>query len=80
MIFLSGIWSKIQGWALAAVAVIGILAGAYLKGRSDQKDTSTSKANQKRLDDISKKREITQNVEKMSPSDLDRDLDRFMRD
>lgn len=80
MIFLSSLWSKIQGWVLAAGAFLAILAGAYLKGQSDQKSKSTAKVNEKRLDDIKTKKEISEDVKKMPDTDLDRSLDRFMRD
>lgn len=80
MIFLTMLWNKFQGWILGMGAVAGLLFGVYLKGRNDQSDATTSKENKKRIKDLETSKEIEDNVTKMPKSDLDRKLDRWMRD
>lgn len=80
MIFLTMLWNKFQGWILGAGAVAGLLLGVYLKGRNDQSDATTSKENKKRIKDLKTSKEIEDNVSKMPRSDLDRKLDRWLRD
>lgn len=80
MIFLTVLWNKFQGWILGAGAVAGLFLGVYLKGRTDQSASTTSKENKKRIEDLETSKEIEDNVTKMPKSDLDRKLDKWMRD
>lgn len=78
MIFL--LWSKFKGWVIGAAAALALLLGAYLKGRSDQKDQNQNKELKDRLTSVKKAKEVSDEVRKKSPSSVDRELDRFMRD
>lgn len=80
MISLLLIWDKIKGWVIAAGAALTIVGAVYLKGRSDQKSTDQNKQLKERLDSVKKSKEVSDEIRKMSPSDVDRELDRFMRD
>lgn len=80
MISLLLIWGKIKGWVVAAGAALAIVGAVYLKGRSDQKSNDQNKELKTRLDSVKKSKEVSDEVRKMSPSDVDRELDRFMRD
>lgn len=80
MIFLLSLWSKFKGWLIGAGVAITLVLGAYLKGRSDQKETLQNKELKDRIKSINQSKEVNDEVRKMSPSDVDRELDRFMRD
>jgi len=80
MIFLAMLWNKFQGWILGMGAVAGLLLGVYLKGRNDQSESTSAKENKKRIKDLETSKEIEDEVTKMPKSDLDRKLDRWMRD
>lgn len=80
MTFLLMLWNKFQGWILGMGAVAGLLLGAYLKGKSDQSKNTTLKESKKRVEDLQTARKIENEVSKMPKSDLDRQLDRWMRD
>lgn len=80
MTFLLTIWNKVQGWVIAASAVLALLIGAYLKGRSDSKAINKTKTLEDQVKSVEKAKEVEDEVRKMSPSDIDRRLDKFMRD
>ena len=74
------LWDKFKGWVISAAALVALFVTVYLKGRSDQKETNQNKVFKERLESVTKAREVSDEVRKMSPSDVDRGLDRFMRD
>lgn len=80
MTFLLMMWNKLQGWLIAAGAVVTLLVGVYLKGRSDAKDKNKTKTLEDRIKSVEKAREVESEVRKMSPADIDNRLDKFMRD
>lgn len=80
MTFLSSLWSRFQGWLIAAGAAVALLVGAYLKGRSDSKAINKTKTLEDRVKSVEKAKEVENEVRKMSPSDIDRRLDKYMRD
>lgn len=73
-------WNKFKGWVIGAVAALALLGGVYLKGRTDQKNTNQNKELKDRLTSIKKSKEVSDEVRKKSPSAVDHELDRFMRD
>ncbi len=77
---LTALWTKFQGWIITAGAFVALLVTAYIKGRSDQKDITSTKETKKRIDDIKQAREIEDEVKKLPRTDLDRRLDKWMRD
>jgi hypothetical protein len=78
--FLLGIWNKLQGWLIAAGAVVALLVGAYIKGRGDAADKAKTKTLEDRVKSVEKAKEVENEIRKMSPSDIDRRLDKYMRD
>lgn len=73
--FLSGIWSRVTGYAVAIGAALAILFAAYSKGASDNK----AKRAEQRLKSIKKAREVENEVDRLGDDALDRELDRWMR-
>lgn len=80
MSVLLALWSQAKGWLIAAASALAIIAAVYVKGRSDQKTVNQNKDLKNRVESIKKAKEVSDEVHKMSPSRLDRELDRFMRD
>lgn len=80
MIFLTSLWSKFYGYILATGAAIGLVVSIYLKGKSDQRASSSATESKKRLENIQKARKINEKVDNMSDADLDARLDKWMRD
>lgn len=74
------LWSKFQGWIIGVGAILAVLAGAYAKGRMDQKTVTSAKTNEKRLEDIKEARKIDEEIKKLPPDQLNKRLDRWMRD
>jgi len=77
---LLALWGRAKGWLIAAASALAIAAAVYVKGRSDQKTVDKNKDLKDRVESLKKAKEVSDEVHKMSPSDLDRELDRFMRD
>lgn len=78
--FLSNIWSKFQIYLIALGVALAALGGAYVKGRMDQKTVTTAKQNEQRVKDLKTAKEISEDVKKSSDSELNRRIDRWMRD
>lgn len=61
--------------------VLGLaLAAVYLKGRSDASTSIQTKQAEQTIKDIRKARKIENEVKNLSPSDVDKHLDKWMRD
>lgn len=80
MTFLLSIWtalkSKLAGYAVAIATVLAVLAGAYLKGRSD----SAAAVTKDRLRAVTKARTIEDEISSMGDADVDAALRQWMRD
>jgi hypothetical protein len=79
-LLLGGIWSRVWGYVIAAGAVVSLLLGIYVKGRRDGEQKIEDAAEAQRLKDVAKAQVISNEVDKMSPTDLDAGLSKFMRD
>ena len=73
---LSLVWGKVNKYLVAIGAALGIILGAYLKGKSDQKNLEKNKE----LDTLREGKKIDEKVNRMSISDIDSNLKRWMRD
>lgn len=73
---LSGVWSKIAGYAIAIGGVLAVLAAAYAKGRSDQKSTQTTE----HLKTIKAAKEIENEVDDLGSNDIDTEYRKWLRD
>lgn len=73
---LTTLWGKIDKYLIAVGAALGIILGAYLKGKSDQKNTQKNRE----LDTLREGKKIDEEVNRMPITDIDRNLKRWMRD
>lgn len=80
MSFLVNLWAKRWLYLAAIGATIAGIAGAYLKGRSDQSSKTAIKQKDQTIKDLRKSREIENEVNKKSDAELDDYLSKFVRD
>lgn len=73
---LATLWGKIDKYLIAVGAALGVILGAYLKGKSDQKNTEKNRE----LDTLREGKKIDEEVNRMPITDIDRNLKRWMRD
>lgn len=73
--FLTSIWSRVTGYAIAIGAALAILFAAYRKGAADNQ----AKRAEQRLKSIKKAREVENEVDRLGDDAVDRELDRWMR-
>lgn len=67
---------KIKNLLISFGVAVGVILTAYLRGKSDQKDSEKIKD----LESIKRGSEIDKKVRDMPKSDIDRNIDRWMRD
>ena len=77
---LSGVWSRLSGWAALTAALIAALGIAWLRGRAAGQSAWREKRQANRDKAIRKSGEIRHDVQNDSDAGLDRRLDRWMRD
>jgi hypothetical protein len=77
---LTGLWSRVSGWAALAAGVLTALGIAWLKGRAAGKAAWQAKRQAARDRAMRQSGEIRHDVQNSSDPDLDRRLDRWMRD
>ena len=77
---LSGLWSRISGWAVLAGALVAALGIAWLRGRAAGKASWEAKRAQVRDKVHRQSGDIRHDVQNDSDAALDRRLDRWMRD
>lgn len=74
------LWSYKEVVGIALV-LLGLALGAvYLKGRSDASSSIQTKQAEQTIKDIRKARKIENEVNKLSHTDVDKHLDKWMRD
>jgi len=71
--------SPFGGWIVAALGIIAAFLGAYFKGRSSGTQAAQQAQTQGRLNAIEAKRESDNALDKATPSDVDKQLDKWMR-
>ena len=77
---LSGVWSRLSGWAALTAALIAALGIAWLRGRAAGQAAWQEKRQANRDKAIRKSGEIRHDVQNDSDAGLDRRLDSWMRD
>ena len=77
---LSGLWTRISGWAVLAGALVAALGIAWLRGRAAGKASWEARRAQVRDKAQRQSGEIRHDVQTDSDAALDRRLDRWMRD
>ena len=77
---LSGLWTRISGWAVLAGALVAAIGIAWLRGRAAGKASWEAKRAQVRDKAQRQSGDIRHDVQTDSDAALDRRLDRWMRD
>lgn len=78
--FFSGLWQRFALYISLIGAFFVAIFIAMLKGRADGKAAYKAKREKAKAKAIKKARKITDDVQKANPDELDRRLDRWMRD
>lgn len=71
MTFLSALWTRFAGYIAALGALLAILVGAFLKGRSDGKAIMAEEQERHRREAIEAKRKIDSEIDNLAPADVD---------
>lgn len=79
MSLLSALWTKFAGWIGAVGALLAILVGAFLKGRSEGKSIMQAEQDRHRREAIANKRKLDSEIDDLAPADLDQRLNRWVR-
>lgn len=69
---LATLWGKVDKYLIAVGAALGIILGAYLKGKSDQKNMEKNRE----LDTLREGKKIDEKVNRMPIADIDNNLKR----
>lgn len=77
---LSGLWTRLTGWAALAAAFAAALGLAWLRGRAAGTAAWQQKRQAAREQALRTSGEILHDVQNDSDAGLDRRLDRWMRD
>lgn len=76
----TGLWSRISGYATAAGVALAVIAGAFLYGRSDGKADAEAEQARNNAKAIKKARGVEDAVQDMGSADIDAGLAKWMRD
>lgn len=79
MTFLAGLWSRFAGYTAALGALLALIVGAFLKGRSDGKAIMAEERERHRREAIEAKRKIDSEIDDLAPADLDQRMSRWVR-
>lgn len=77
---LVSLFSRIKGYATAAIGAVLFLAFAYFKARQDGKNAAEAAQARKQAEAIKRKKESDDEVDRMGADARRNDLDRWMRD
>lgn len=76
---ISALWTRFAGYIAALGALLALIAGAFLKGRSDGKAIMAEERERHRREAITAKRKIDDEVDSLGPADLDDGLRKWLR-
>lgn len=79
MTFLAALWTRFAGYIAALGALLAILVGAFLKGRSDGKAIMAEERERHRREATAAKRKLDDEVDNLAPADVDSRLQRWVR-
>ena len=79
MTFLTALWARFAGYIAALGALLAIIVGAFLKGRSDGKAVMAEERERHRREAIEAKRKLDSEIDDLGPADLDQRLSRWVR-
>lgn len=77
---ISALWSRFAGYIAALGALLALIVGAFLKGRSDGKAIMAEERERHRREAIAAKRKIDSEIDDLSEGELDKRLGRWVRD
>lgn len=76
---ISALWSRFAGYIGALGALLALIIGAFLKGRSDGKAIMAEEQERHRREAIEAKRKLDSEIDDLGPADLDQRLSRWVR-
>lgn len=76
---ISALWSRFAGYVAALGALLALIVGAFLKGRSDGKAIMAEEQERHRREAIEAKRKLDSEIDDLGHADLDRDFARWLR-
>lgn len=76
---ISALWSRFAGYIAALGALLALIVGAFLKGRSDGKAIMAEERERHRREAIEAKRKIDSEIDDLAPADLDQRMSRWVR-
>jgi len=74
------ILSKIYNYLIAAAVFIVGAVGIYFKGKSNAKNEARTEATEKTLENVIEAKEIESDVDKMTDSEVNDELEKYYRD
>lgn len=80
MALLLTLWGKFRGYVLGVGVALGIIAGVYAKGRLDQKEGTDAAVAKQTAKDLKTAKDVQDEVAKKSATDVNADLNKWMRD
>lgn len=75
---ISALWSRFAGYIAALGALLALLVGAFLKGRSDGKAIMAEEQERHRREAITRKRKLDSEIDDLGPADLDQRMSRWV--
>lgn len=72
--------TKLKGWLAAAGVALAIVAGAFLYGRADGKRSAEAEVERAEADARNRARKVENEIDTLGDSDVQRRLNRWMRD
>lgn len=76
---ISAHWSRFAGYVAALGALLALIVGAFLKGRSDGKAIMAEEQERHRREAIEAKRKLDSEIDDLGPADVDQRLSRWLR-
>ncbi len=76
---ISALWSRFAGYIAALGALLALIVGAFLKGRSDGKAIMAEERERHRREAIEAKRKSDSEIDDLAPADLDSRLKPWVR-
>lgn len=68
---ISALWSRFAGYIAALGALLALIVGAFLKGRSDGKAIMAEERERHRREAIEARRKRDSEIDNLAPADLD---------
>ncbi|MBD3844276.1 hypothetical protein IED13_01100 [Bosea sp. SSUT16] len=76
---ISTLWTRFAGYIAALGALLALIVGAFLKGRSDGKAIMAEEQERHRREAIEAKRKLDSEIDNLAPADVDARLRQWLR-